>query len=247
MSSLIPLGASVVAKWPSTSNYYKARVIDHTADHNYVCQFLDGSIIALPSKYVDLPDKFQRTTKKISLMQSEQTFLNQSFSFQSISISLLWIGIFLYIQHWFHYYHPDREGSPIYSLLQQYPSVAGRYLLMWFALQLIFARYFPHIGSEQLMYIKESQPSIYYKHRSNSLLAFGTIGSLMVLFREQIPLRELTKSYYLLALFSLGIALTFSIVLLTNRFFSQASALCAIEYVFLSLPIPSASRYLISS
>ena len=32
-------------------------------DNGYVCQFLDGSVIALPSKYVDLPEKFQRTTK----------------------------------------------------------------------------------------------------------------------------------------------------------------------------------------
>lgn len=233
-SSLIPLGASVVAKWPSTSNYYKARVIDYTDDQNYVCQFLDGSIIALPSKYVDSPEKFQRTTKKISFMHNEQMLLDPAFSFQSTSVSLLWIGIFLYIQHWFHHYHPDRDGSPTYSLLQQYPNAAARYLLGWFGLQLICARYFPHTGSEQLIYIKESQPSIYYKHRSNSLLAFATIGLMMILFREQIPVRELTKSYYLLALFSLGIALTFSIVLLTNRFFSHAGALCVVECVSLS-------------
>ncbi len=55
MSSLIPIGTSVLAKWPSTSNYYKARIINYADDKNYVCQFLDGSVIALPSKYVDLP------------------------------------------------------------------------------------------------------------------------------------------------------------------------------------------------
>ena len=227
MSSLIPIGTSVLAKWPSTSNYYKARIIEYTDDNNYVCQFLDGSVIALSSKYVDLPEKFQRTTKKLSLMRNEQMFFDRSLSFNSMIISLVWIGIFLYVQHWFHY-NPDIDGSTgpsSHARFQQYPFIVIQYLLLWFILQLIFARYFPHIGSEQLTYIKESQPSIYYKHRSNSLLAFIITCLIMYLFREKIPLRELAKSYYLLALFSLGIALTLSIILLTNKLFSRYSSI----------------------
>jgi hypothetical protein len=216
MSSLIPIGTSVVAKWPSTSNYYKARIIDYTDDNNYVCQFLDGSVIAIPSKYVDLPEKFQRTTKKLSLMHNEQMFLDRSLTFNSMIISLGWIGIFLYVQHWF-YYNPDIDGS----MSQQYPIIVIQYLVLWFILQFVFARYLPHIGREQLIYMKESHPSIYYKHHSNSLLAFIITCVIMYLFREKIPLRELTKSYYLLALFSLGIALTFSLILLTNKIFSR--------------------------
>jgi hypothetical protein len=227
MSSLIPIGTSVVAKWPSTSNYYKARITDYTDDNGYVCQFLDGSVIALPSKYVDLPEKFERTTKKISLMKTEQMFLDRSLTFNSMIISLGWIGIFLYVQHWFHY-NPDIDGSagpPSHASLQQYPVIVIQYLLLWFLLQFIFARYFPHIGREQLIYVKESHPSSSYKHRSNSLLAFVITCSLMYLFREKIPLRELTKSYYLFALFSLGIALTLSLTLLTNKLFSQCCSI----------------------
>jgi hypothetical protein len=227
MSSSIPIGTSVLAKWPSTSNYYKARIIDYTDDNNYVCQFLDGSVIALPSKYVDLPEKFQRTTKKISLMQNEQMFFDRSLTLNSMIISLGWIGIFLYVQHWFHY-NPDIDGSTgpsSHAPFQQYPLIVIQYLVLWFVLQLIFARYFPHIGGEQLAYIKESQPSIYYKHRSNSLLAFVITCLTMYLFREKIPLRELAKSYYLLALFSLGIALTLSLILLTNKLFSHYSSI----------------------
>jgi len=228
MSSLIPIGTSVVAKWPSTSNYYKARIIDYTDDQNYVCQFLDGSVIALPSKYVDLPDKFQRTTKRISLMHTEQMFFDRSLTINSMIMSLGWIGIFLYIQYWFHY-NPDIDGSTSSSSqtsFQQYPIVVIQYLIIWFILQLIFARFLPHIGGEQLIYIKESHPSIYYKHHSNSLMAFLVTCLIMYLFRERLPLRELTKSYYLLALFSLGIALTLSLVILMNKLFSRY---CSIE------------------
>jgi len=223
MSSLISIGTTVVAKWPSTSNYYKARIIDYTDDNNYVCQFLDGSVIALPSKYVDLPEKFQRTSKKISLKHNEQMFLDRSLTLNSMIISLGWIGIFLYVQHWFHY-NPDIDGSTgpsSHAPYQQYPIIVIQYLVLWFILQLIFARYLPHIGREQLIYIKESHPSTYYKHHSNSLLAFVITWVIMYLFREKIPLRELTKSYYLLALFSLGIALTLSLILLTNKLFSR--------------------------
>jgi hypothetical protein len=228
MSSLIPIGTSVVAKWPSTSNYYKARIIDYTDDQNYVCQFLDGSVIALPSKYVDLPDKFQRTTKRISLMHTEQMFFDRSLTINSMIMSLGWIGIFLYIQYWFHY-NPDIDGSTSSSSqtsFQQYPMVVIQYLIIWFILQLIFARFLPHIGGEQLIYIKESHPSVYYKHHSNSLMAFLVTCLIMYLFRERLPLRELTKSYYLLALFSLGIALTLSLVILMNKLFSRY---CSIE------------------
>lgn len=223
MSSLIPIGTSVVAKWPSTSNYYKAHIIDYTDNNNYVCQFLDGSIIALPSKYVDLPEKFQRTTKKLSLMHNEQMFFDRSLTFNSIIISLSWIGIFLYVQHWFHYNSDinSSTGPSSYAPFQQYPSIVIQYLLFWFILQFIFARYLPHFGREELIYIKESYPSIYYKHHSNSLLAFIITCVLMYFFQEKIPLRELTKSYYLLALFSLGITLTFSLILLTNKLFSR--------------------------
>lgn len=228
MSSLIPIGTSVVAKWPSTSNYYKARIIDYTDDQNYVCQFLDGSVIALPSKYVDLPDKFQRTTKRISLMHTEQMFFDRSLTINSMIMSLGWIGIFLYIQYWFHY-NPDIDGSTSSSSqtsFQQYPMVVIQYLIIWFILQLIFARFLPHIGGEQLIYIKESHPSVYYKHHSNSLMAFLVTCLIMYLFRERLPLRELTKSYYLLALFSLGIALTLSLIILMNKLFSRY---CSIE------------------
>jgi hypothetical protein len=228
MSSLIPIGTSVVAKWPSTSNYYKARIIDYTDDQNYVCQFLDGSVIALPSKYVDLPDKFQRTTKRISLMHTEQMFFDRSLTINSMIMSLGWIGIFLYIQYWFHY-NPDIDGSTSSSSqtsFQQYPMVVIQYLIIWFILQLIFARFLPHIGGEQLIYIKESHPSVYYKHHSNSLMAFLVTCLIMYLFRERLPLTELTKSYYLLALFSLGIALTLSLIILMNKLFSRY---CSIE------------------
>jgi hypothetical protein len=228
MSSLIPIGTSVVAKWPSTSNYYKARIIDYTDDQNYVCQFLDGSVIALPSKYVDLPDKFQRTTKRISLMHTEQMFFDRSLTINSMIMSLGWIGIFLYIQYWFHY-NPDIDGSTSSSSqtsFQQYPIVVIQYLIIWFILQLIFARFLPHIGGEQLIYIKESHPSVYYKHHSNSLMAFLVTCLIMYLFRERLPLTELTKSYYLLALFSLGIALTLSLIILMNKLFSRY---CSIE------------------
>ncbi|CAF0929920.1 unnamed protein product [Rotaria sordida] len=200
MSSLIPIGTFVLAKWPSTSNYYKARIIDYTDDNNYVCQFLDESIVALPSKYVDLPEKFQRTTK-LTHTHNEQIFVDRSLTFNSMIISLGWIIIFLYIQHSF-YHNPDLYGSSTglsnRTLFQQYPMIVIQYLLLWFILQLIFARYFPHLGREQLIYIKESHPSIYYKHRSNSLLAF-----------------------IITSLFSLGIALTFSLILLTNKLFSR--------------------------
>ncbi|CAF3564179.1 unnamed protein product [Rotaria sp. Silwood1] len=220
MPSLIPIGTFVLAKWPSTSNYYKARIIDYTDDNNYVCQFLDESVVALPSKYVGLPEKFQRTTKEISLIHNEQIFVDRSLTFNSIIISLSWIAIFLYIQYSF-YHNPDLDRSSNRTLFQQYPTVVIQYLLLWFILQLIFARYFPHIGREQLTYMKESHPNIYYKHRANSLLAFIITCLLMFVFREKIPLRELTKSYYLLALFCLGIALTFSLILLTNKLFSH--------------------------
>jgi hypothetical protein len=223
MSSLIPIGTSVLAKWPSTSNYYKARIINYADDKNYVCQFLDGSVIALPSKYVDLPEKFQRTTKTMSLMRNERMFLDRSLSFYSMIVSLGWISIFLYVQHWFHY-NPDIDSSTrpsSHAQFQQYPIIVIQYLLLWFMLQLVFARYFPHIGGEQLMYMKESQPSIYYKHRSNSLLAFTITCLIMYIFRGKIPLRELTKSYYLLALFSFGIALTLSLILLANKLVSR--------------------------
>ncbi|CAF0766747.1 unnamed protein product [Rotaria sordida] len=200
MSSLIPIGTFVLAKWPSTSNYYKARIIDYTDDNDYVCQFLDESIVALPSKYVDLPEKFQRTTK-LTHTHNEQIFVDRSLTFNSMIISLGWIIIFLYIQHSF-YHNPDLYGSSTglsnRTLFQQYPMIVIQYLLLWFILQLIFARYFPHLGREQLIYIKESHPSIYYKHRSNSLLAF-----------------------IITSLFSLGIALTFSLILLTNKLFSR--------------------------
>ncbi|CAF1060837.1 unnamed protein product [Adineta steineri] len=227
MSSLISIGTSVVAKWPSTSNYYKARIIDYTDNNHYVCQFLDGSVIALPSKYVDLPEKFQRTTKRISLMRNEQIFLDHSLSFYSLIMSLGWIGIFLYVQHWFHY-NPDIDNlnRPLsHAPYQQYPLIVIQYLLLWFLLQLIFARYFPHIGKEELIYLKESQPSIYYKHHSNSLFAFIITCLIMYIFREQIPLRELTKSYYLLALFNLGIVLILSLILLTNKLYSRYSSI----------------------
>ncbi|CAF3539303.1 unnamed protein product [Rotaria sp. Silwood1] len=200
MPSLIPIGTFVLAKWPSTSNYYKARIIDYTDDNNYVCQFLDESVVALPSKYVGLPEKFQRTTKEISLMHNEQIFVDRSLTFNSIIISLSWIAIFLYIQYSF-YHNPDLDRSTRSSnrtLFQQYPTVVIQYLLLWFILQLIFARYFPHIGREQLTYMKESHPNIYYKHRANSLLAF-----------------------IITSLFCLGIALTFSLILLTNKLFSH--------------------------
>jgi hypothetical protein len=218
MSSLIPIGTSVVAKWPSTSNYYKARLIDYTEENNYVCQFLDGSVVVLPAKYVDLPEKFQRTTNKLSLMQNEQMFFDRSLTFSSMILSLAWIGIYLYVQHWFHS-NPDMDGSIGPS--NQYPIIVIQYLFLWFILQLIFARYLPHIGGEELIYIKESHPSIYYKHRSNSFYAFGITCLIMYIFRMKIPLRELTKSYYLLALFSLGIALTCSLIILTNKLFSR--------------------------
>ncbi|CAF2060569.1 unnamed protein product [Rotaria magnacalcarata] len=217
MSSLIPIGTYVLAKWPSTYNYYKARIIDHTDDNNYVCQFLDESVVALPSKYVDLPEKFQRTTKKLSLMHNEQMFLDRSLTFNSMIISLCWIAVFLYAQHCFYHYAESSNAA----LFEQYPLVVIKSLLLWFILQLVFARYFPHYGREQLVYIKESHPSIFYKHRSNSLLSFAITCLLMYLFREKISLRELTKSYYLLALFNLGIALTFSLILLTNKLFSR--------------------------
>ena len=223
---LIPIGTTVVAKWPSTSNYYKARILDHTDDQNYVCQFLDGTVIALPAKYVDLPDKFQRTSKRISLMHNEQMFLDRSLTLKTMIISLAWIGLFLYIQHWF-YYSSDMDGATRLSYqapFQQYPLVVLQYLLLWFVLQWIFARYLPHLGREQLIYIKESYPNVYYKQQSNSLLAFILTCLIMYLFRERLPLRELTKSYYLLALFSLGIALTLSLIMLTNKLFSRYSS-----------------------
>jgi hypothetical protein len=160
-------------------------------------------------------------------MQNEQMFFDRSLTLNSMIISLGWIGIFLYVQHWFHY-NPDIDGSTgpsSHTPFQQYPLIVIQYLVLWFVLQLIFARYFPHIGGEQLAYIKESQPSIYYKHRSNSLLAFVITCLTMYLFREKIPLRELAKSYYLLALFSLGIALTLSLILLTNKLFSHYSSI----------------------
>ena len=103
MTSLLPIGTFVVAKWPSTSNYYKSRIIDYTNGNSYVCQFLDGSIVALPSKYVDLPEKFQRITKKVSLENNEQSFVDYSLSFNSMFLSLGWIAIFLYAQHCFHH------------------------------------------------------------------------------------------------------------------------------------------------
>ncbi|CAF0809506.1 unnamed protein product [Adineta ricciae] len=215
MSSLIPIGTSVLAKWPSTSNYYKARIIDYTDENLYVCQFLDESIIALPAKYVDLPEKFQRTSKKLSLMRSEQMFFDRSISFSSMIISLGWIAMFLYVQHWFHYHLENQTRS------QQYPLVVIQYFAVWFSLQLVFARYLPHLSAEKVVYIKESQPSIYYQHRSNSLFAYVGTCLLMYVFRENIPLRELTKSYYLLTLFSLGFALTLSLILLTNKLYSR--------------------------
>lgn len=229
MSSLIPIGTTVVAKWPSTSNYYKARVIDYTDDNDdtnnkYVCQFLDGSIIALPSKYVDLPEKFQRTTKKLSLMRNEQMLIDRSLTINSMLTSLSWIGVYLYIQHWFHY-TLNTDDSINNSSFQQYSLIIFQYLLLWFILQFIFARYLPHIGQEQLTYIKESQPNIYYKHHSNSLLSFLITCLIMYFFREKLPLQELTRSYYLLALFNLGIALIFSFILLTNKLFSHYSSI----------------------
>jgi hypothetical protein len=231
MSSLISIGTSVVAKWPSTSNYYKARVIDYTDDHDYVCQFLDGSIIALPSKYVDLPSRFQRTSKRLSLVHAERMLLDRSSSFQSIVMSLVWISIFIYVQYWFHQHHPDidRSSSTSYSPLQRYLTIVIQYLCLWFVLQWIFARYFPHMGHEQLIYIKESCPSVYYQHRSNTLWAFLMTSLMMIVFRDRIPLRELTKSYYLLALFSLGITLTLGMILLTNRFFHHPGGILTIE------------------
>ena len=222
MSSLIPIGTTVVAKWPSTSNYYKARIIDHTEDKNYVCQFLDGSIIALGRKYVDLPEKFERTNKKLSLINTQQIFFDRSSTINSIIISLCWIGIFLYIQYWF-YSNPNIDGlnSPLHqSPFQQYPIIVFQYLFFWFILQYLFARYLPHIGKDELIYKKESQSNIYYKHHSNSLLAFLLTSILMYLFRDKIPLRELTKSYYLLALFNLGIVLIISLILLMNKIYS---------------------------
>lgn len=227
MSSLIPIGISVVAKWPSTSNYYKARIVDYTEDRNYVCEFLDGSIIALPAKYVDLPEKFQRSTKKLSLMHNEQMFFDRSLTFNSLMISLGWIGVFLYVQNWFHF-NADVDG---YSPFEQYPSIAIRYLAIWFVSQLIFARILPHIGEEQLIYIKESFPSISYKHQSNSLLAFILTCSIMIICRDRLPLRELTKSYYSLALFSLGIVLTMSFIILTNKLSSRYSSISINQYV----------------
>ena len=227
MSSLIPIGTAVVAKWPSTSNYYKARIVDHTDDQNYVCQFLDGSVIALPAKYVDLPEKFQRTSKRISLMHNEQMFLDRSLTLKTMIISLAWIGLFLYIQYWFHY-NSDVDGATRLShqvSWQQYPFVVLQYLLLWFVLQWIFARYLPHISREQLIYIKESHPNVYYKQRSNSLLAFLFTSLIMYLFRERLSLRELMKSYYLLALFSLGLALTLSLIILANKLSSRYSSI----------------------
>ena len=219
MSSLISIGTSVVAKWPSTSNYYKARIVDYTEDRNYVCEFLDGSIIALPTKYVDLPEKFQRTTKKLSLMHSEQMFFDRSLTFNSLMISLAWIAVFLYVQYWFHF-NSNIDG---YTSFEQYPSIAIRYLVIWFSLQLIFARILPHIGEEQLIYIKESFSSISYKHQSNSLLAFILTCSMMIICRDKLPLRELTESFYLLAVFSLGIVLTMSLIILTSKLSSRYS------------------------
>lgn len=221
MQSLIPIGTLVLAKWPSTSNYYKARIIDYTDDNNYVCQFLDESVVVLPSKYVDLPEKFHRTTKRMTSMNDEQIFVDRSLNLNSMIISFCWIGIFLWIQYSF-YNHFAFDPSSKHVLIQQYPIIVIKFLLLWFILQLVFARYFPHYDDqEQLIYIKESHPNVYYKHCSNSLLAFIATSLLMFLFREKIPLRELTKSYYLLALFNLGIALTFSLILLTNKLFSR--------------------------
>jgi hypothetical protein len=161
-------------------------------------------------------------------MHNEQMFLDRSLTINSMIISLGWIGIFLYIQHWFHY-NPDIDDlndSSSQASLQQYPIVVIEYLIIWFLLQLIFARFLPHIGSEQLIYVKESYPSVYYKHHSNSLMAFLLTCLIIYLFRERLPLRELIKSYYLLGLFSLGIALTLSLVILTNKLFSRY---CSIE------------------
>ena len=107
----------------------------------------------------------------------------------------------------------------------QHPIVVLEYILLWFTLQLVFARYFPHIGGEQLTYIKETYPTVSYKHRSNSLLAFIVTSWIMCLFQEKIPLRELTKSYYLMALFSLGIALTYSLIISTNKLSSRYCSL----------------------
>ena len=226
MSSSIPVGASVLAKWPSTSNYYKARVIDHTEDHGYVCQFMDGSVIALPAKYVDLPERFQRTPKRAGLLHDEQMFLDRSLTVHSMLMSLIWIALFLYVQHWFHH-HPDLDGSAASSshiALQQYPAVAIQYLLLWFALQYLIARYVPSMDREPLTYVKESHPNVSYQHRSNSLFAFGITSVIMCLARDKLPLRELTKSYYLLALFSLGIALALSLALLSKKLLARYSS-----------------------
>lgn len=231
-TSLIPIGTSVVAKWPSTSNYYKAQIIDYTDDQNYVCQFLDGSIIAIATKYVDLPEKFQRSTKKLSLMHNERMFLDRSISLQSIFISFVWIVIFLSVQHWFHYHHSDLDRTSNSRHFKQHPNVVLQYLLLWFVLQWTLARYLPHMTDDQLVYIKESHPNIYYKHRSNALWTFLIMSALMILLRHQIPLRELTKSYYLFGLFSLGIALILSFFLLTTKFFPHAGTISTIEFVF---------------
>ena len=227
MTSLLPIGTFVVAKWPSTSNYYKSRIIDYTHDNSYVCQFLDGSIVALPAKYVDLPEKFQRITK-VGHVNNEQRFVDYSLSFNSMLLSLWWIAIFLYAHHCFHH-NLDLNGARIellsHLLHHQHPIIVLEYLLLWFILQLVFARYFPHAGGEQLTYIKEAYPTVSYKHRSNSLLAFIVTSLIMCLFREKIPLRELTKSYYSMALFSLGIALAYSLIISTNKLFSRYCSL----------------------
>ena len=226
MSSSIPVGASVLAKWPSTSNYYKARVIDHTEECGYVCQFMDGSVIALPAKYVDLPEKFQRTPKRAGLMHDEQMFLDRSLTFHSMLMSLIWIALFLYVQHWFHH-HPDLDGSAASSghiALQQYPAVVIQSLLLWFALQYVIARFVPSMDREPLTYVKESHPNVSYQHRSNSLFAFAITSVIMCFARDKLPLRELTKSYYLLALFSLGIALALSLALLSKKLLAGYSS-----------------------
>ena len=229
MSALIPIGTSVVAKWPSTSNYYKARILDHQDNQQYVCQFLDGTIAILPSKYVDLPEKFQRTSKKLSLMHNEKMFSDRSITLHSMFLSIIWISLFLSIQYWFHADQWNIQGSLNYRRFQHSPIIVIPYFLFWFFLQWTFARYFPHMGDQQLIYIKESHPNIIYKHRSNSSSAFLATCSIIIIFHRWIPVKELIESYYLLALFSLGIALTLALIQLTDKFFKSSGPISIIE------------------
>lgn len=220
MSSLIPIGSLVIAKWPSTTNYYRARVIDHQDDQTYVVEFLDGTIVALPSKFVDYPEKFSRTTRKISSMHNEQTFFDRFSSMKSIFRSFSWVIAFLFVQFWFHSNFVDFHRNPFIVL---------HFLCCWFVVQIIFARFFPSLNDEQFFYIKESHPNLFYKHRSNSFSSFLVSSILFIIFRSFIPIKDLNKSFCFIILFAFGFVLTITFISLSRKFFPSFGTISTVD------------------